>query len=169
MSTILKYVKDTTIPGNNVNHRAITASPAGLNICSEYVVTGEHFKNLEVNQEGPDQLDLCFNIPVFNVNFFINSAEYILFPCSSSLLLERKGMGGSFSNYLFHLVNKHGLIKGKEPSQMRRVLDMCSFLGSVDFIAATEKDFQPAVGKSISLHDLQDCWLSSGLVFNWYN
>ena len=103
------------------------------------------------------------------MTLFITSAEYTLFPCNFSPLLDRKGMGGSFFNYLFHLVNKCGLVKGKEPSQMRRVSDRHSFLGSVNFIAASERDSQPSVGKSISLHDLQVCWLSSGLGFNWYD
>ena len=66
ISTTLNYVKGSIVLVITwiTGHYHI---PDGLNICSEYVFTGEHWKNLEANPEGPDQLNLYFNDPVFDV------------------------------------------------------------------------------------------------------
>ena len=78
-------------------------------------------------------------------------------------------MGGSLFYYLSHLVNRCSLTKRKKSSQVRRVSDVGSLLGSINFFTVSKIDSQPVIDKSISLHDLQKCWLSLGLVFGWYD
>lgn len=42
-------------------------------------------------------------------------------------------------------------------------------LGSIYSTTVSEIEPQPVTDKSISPHDLKKCWLSSGLVFGWYD
>lgn len=56
-------------------------------------------------------------------------------------------MGGCLFYYLSHLLNRCSLIKSKKSSQVRRVSDVGSFLGSINFITVSEIDSQPVIDK----------------------
>ena len=140
------------------------ASPAGLNICSEYV-----FKNSEANLEGLDHFDLCCNVPVFNVICIWTLCWLFTFSWSSCLVLKRKTVWESLFNHLSHLINKCSLRKSKKSSQVRRVSTVGSFPDSVNFITVSKMDSQTILDNSTSLRDWWKCWLSSGHVFGWFD
>lgn len=96
-SIVLKYVgKGSAIPGNKLDHQAITTSLAGLNIYSTYAFTGEHFKNFEVNLEGPDQLDPCFNVSGLYVTCISTLLNLYTYSLKFLSTVKRKGCGNPF-------------------------------------------------------------------------